>query len=262
MSAVYIDRSSNPKGRFSKGDTVEMSLIEGGARTKRVFKISQGRYHPSNAFYEYQLSTANGKLYKGGAWIRERQLRAVERHKPVVRESQEHGNSFSALMALEGDTSDIMGPQKDAVSRQHSSHGYQGSDPGHLAPDAEKARIDIDGVAHLSDIGSMSLTRQAQRPGETMDSNNVRERHDDETPTDQINSSDLSYPTQEALIRTLAEDLASKMVARANPFDVSSIARVHNGLPGALQAFARLIGHLDQSQETRDVMVIASQHKE
>jgi hypothetical protein len=62
-------------GRFGKRDVVHMSLIERGVRTKGVFSVSKGRLHTSKAFYEYQLVDGEGRPYKNGAWIREKDLR-------------------------------------------------------------------------------------------------------------------------------------------------------------------------------------------
>lgn len=52
-----------------------MSLLEQGTRRKGIFTVAKGRLHSSGAYYEYQLVDANGRAYKNGEWIREKQLR-------------------------------------------------------------------------------------------------------------------------------------------------------------------------------------------
>jgi hypothetical protein len=51
-----------------------MAMIEGGLRTKGTFTVAERRPHTLGAYYEYRLVNAGGKLYKNGAWVRERHL--------------------------------------------------------------------------------------------------------------------------------------------------------------------------------------------
>ncbi|KAJ4348442.1 uncharacterized protein N0V89_009816 [Didymosphaeria variabile] len=77
-SGVYVDpMATHASGRFQKGNTVHMSIIEHGARRKGTFKIKRGRLTASG-YWEYQLSIidGNGRLYQDGAWVRERELKA------------------------------------------------------------------------------------------------------------------------------------------------------------------------------------------
>ncbi|RYP66474.1 hypothetical protein DL770_008796 [Monosporascus sp. CRB-9-2] len=62
-------------GRFNKRDTVHMSLIEGGIRSKVSFTLAKSRLHSWGAYYEYSLVDSNGMLHKNGEWIREKDTR-------------------------------------------------------------------------------------------------------------------------------------------------------------------------------------------
>ncbi|KAF2799522.1 hypothetical protein K505DRAFT_321123 [Melanomma pulvis-pyrius CBS 109.77] len=75
-SGVYVDPDApDQSGRFGKKDLVHMSLVESGVRKKGTFTVGKGRLHASKAFFEYQLVDGDGRLYKNGAWIREKDLR-------------------------------------------------------------------------------------------------------------------------------------------------------------------------------------------
>ncbi|KAF2001670.1 hypothetical protein P154DRAFT_575017 [Amniculicola lignicola CBS 123094] len=78
-SGVYVDPNARAQsGRYGKKDTVHMSVIQSGVRTKGTFTVLRGRLHASKAFYEYQL-LEGGQPYRGGAWIREKDLRLEKR---------------------------------------------------------------------------------------------------------------------------------------------------------------------------------------
>ncbi|KAF2177834.1 hypothetical protein K469DRAFT_601474, partial [Zopfia rhizophila CBS 207.26] len=66
-------------GRFEKRDKVHMSIIQSGARTKGTFTVLKSRLHSSKAYYEYQLVDSDGRAYKNGAWIREKDLKMDKR---------------------------------------------------------------------------------------------------------------------------------------------------------------------------------------
>lgn len=77
LIATPLAHCKQASGRFQKGNTVHMSIIEHGARRKGTFKIRRGRLTASG-YWEYQLSIIDGKgqLYQDGAWVRERELKA------------------------------------------------------------------------------------------------------------------------------------------------------------------------------------------
>jgi hypothetical protein len=51
-----------------------MSIVEHGTRRKGTFTVVKTHYNRSRDFYEYQLSDGF-RLYDGGAWVREKELR-------------------------------------------------------------------------------------------------------------------------------------------------------------------------------------------
>lgn len=56
-----------------------MALMERGTRTKGIFTVSTGRLHSSRAYWEYQLVDAEGRPFRNGAWIREKDLKTERR---------------------------------------------------------------------------------------------------------------------------------------------------------------------------------------
>ncbi|KAF2444219.1 hypothetical protein P171DRAFT_485682 [Karstenula rhodostoma CBS 690.94] len=77
-SGVYVDpMATHAPAKFEKSKTVHMSIIEHGARRKGTFKIKRARIS-AYGYWEYQLSMidGNGKLYKDGEWVREKELKA------------------------------------------------------------------------------------------------------------------------------------------------------------------------------------------
>ncbi|KAF2469347.1 uncharacterized protein BDR25DRAFT_371893, partial [Lindgomyces ingoldianus] len=65
--------------KFKKRDTVHISIVQSGVRTKGTFKIAKGRLNKSKSYWEYQLEDSNGQPYKNGAWIREKDLKMERR---------------------------------------------------------------------------------------------------------------------------------------------------------------------------------------
>ncbi|KAF2466509.1 uncharacterized protein BDR25DRAFT_75836 [Lindgomyces ingoldianus] len=79
-SGVRIDPNAlDQSGRFEKRDTVHMSMIQSGVRTKGTFKVAKGRLNKSKSYWEYQLEDGDGRPYKNGAWIREKDLKMEKR---------------------------------------------------------------------------------------------------------------------------------------------------------------------------------------
>ncbi|OCK80679.1 hypothetical protein K432DRAFT_404511 [Lepidopterella palustris CBS 459.81] len=77
-SDVELDPNAPEQGRkFGKGDTVHMTLIAGGVRTKGVFTIHSSQSQRS--YWEYQLKDGKGYLYNNGAWVREKNLKLEKR---------------------------------------------------------------------------------------------------------------------------------------------------------------------------------------
>lgn len=76
MSRTKI-RVDHAPVKSEKHDTVHMSIIENGARTKRTCQIQKARLSPYG-YWEYQLATLNSSngLYKKGEWVREKDSRA------------------------------------------------------------------------------------------------------------------------------------------------------------------------------------------
>ncbi|KAF2263480.1 hypothetical protein CC78DRAFT_533907 [Lojkania enalia] len=74
MQSIFT-KANQGGGRFHKTDVVHMSLTENGTRTKRSLTVVRSQYNTTGRYYEYQLEDTHGVLYKGGAWIRERDLR-------------------------------------------------------------------------------------------------------------------------------------------------------------------------------------------
>ncbi|OCL02526.1 hypothetical protein AOQ84DRAFT_382594 [Glonium stellatum] len=65
--------------RFSKGDTVHMTIIANGARTKGIFTISGCRVNNSKRYWEYKLKDSKGYPYSGGVYVREKDLKLERR---------------------------------------------------------------------------------------------------------------------------------------------------------------------------------------
>lgn len=79
-SDVELDPDAPDQNRrFSKGDTVHMTVIANGARTKGTFIISSCRVNRSRQYWEYQLKDSQGCLYSGGAYVREKNLKLERR---------------------------------------------------------------------------------------------------------------------------------------------------------------------------------------
>lgn len=77
LAVIPLAHSRQAPAKFEKGKTVHMSIIEHGARRKGTFKIKRAQISPYG-YWEYQLSIidGNGKLYKDGEWVREKELKA------------------------------------------------------------------------------------------------------------------------------------------------------------------------------------------
>ncbi|OAL46256.1 hypothetical protein IQ07DRAFT_647864 [Pyrenochaeta sp. DS3sAY3a] len=80
-SGVRVDpNAALQSARFFKGDLVHMSQIVNGQRVKGVYTVSVSQYNSRGGYIEYQLLDAlTEKLYKNGAWVREKDLKIERR---------------------------------------------------------------------------------------------------------------------------------------------------------------------------------------
>lgn len=97
---------------------------------------------------------------------------------------------------------------------------------------------------------------------ETVEMKNDDNDHDDTMTIYSMESSHTPDSLKEAYIVELAEDLINKIRAQTRDHNDLPMQRMYARLPEALQAFAKIFGHIGKSQEARDVMVFVSRYRE
>ena len=77
MSEQTANRAQQT-AKFKKNDTVHMTVIENGIRKKGTYTVYEIGTN-SAGFVQYQLEESKGKLFNGGKWVREGDLKMDKR---------------------------------------------------------------------------------------------------------------------------------------------------------------------------------------
>ena len=230
-----------------------MSFIENGTRCKKVFTVEKSRLHSSGT-YEYQLVDSRGKLFKNGAWFRENVLRLEKRG-----QSPALGRAFASRY-------DVVPDQTDNGETVPPGYWFCGLWGCHQPNQISLAPVKCSSCGHFRDACCLeagvprSITRAKSSTGgraaKSSSFLSMPESVNEKTTTDLALISNLD-DHRDSFISQLVDDIFETTIAttEVDAKNGFSPAICNAILSRALPAFARKIGHVDQTQAARDVMV-------